>query len=273
MHNIEIDDTMMTININDDDNDCEEDDDDDEQIKIIQQQQQQQSNPDRNNNEKNKCFNIWPSLFRRSTYLKRYKRGHSHSLEKHRSRYYSQSFGSSLNDDNLSLSSSKPISSNVPFPITDKYLTHGSPISPRVKNFNLDMKILVLSRNDNPYLSKQLERSNSLTSNNSSTVTDEQEYFAIDTPHSALHTPIFNRRNYRINNGRSSSSTGQHQHQQQQQQHRSTLSFTFGYDNHRDLEDGKNLHEQLIRSPPPNFPEKLSEFLFTENLIKNLNNQ
>ena len=203
-----------------------------------------------------------------------------------------------MNDDNLSppppssslllspssLSStsttSRPLSSsNVPFPITDKYLTPNSPISPRVKNFNLDMKILVLSRNDNPYLMKQLERSNSLTSNNSSitTAVDEQEYFAMDqqtttTSHSALHTPMFNRRNYyRINNngyGRSSSTSTT---RQQHQQHRSTLSFTFDFDNQKNMNDNeKNLHEQLIRSPPPNFPEKLSHFLFTENLIKNL---
>ena len=241
---------------------------------------------------------------RRSTYFGRYKRSHSskrsfEQQQQHRfGRNYSQSLGSSLNDDNLSppppssslllspssLSStsttSRPLSSsNVPFPITDKYLTPNSPISPRVKNFNLDMKILVLSRNDNPYLMKQLERSNSLTSNNSSitTAVDEQEYFAMDqqtttTSHSALHTPMFNRRNYyRINNngyGRSSSTSTT---RQQHQQHRSTLSFTFDFDNQKNMNDNeKNLHEQLIRSPPPNFPEKLSHFLFTENLIKNL---
>lgn len=138
-----------------------------------------------------------------------------------------------LNDDKLSSSS--------PFPITDSCLIPGSPISPRVKNFNLDMKVLVLSRKDNPYLSQQIERSNSITSEYSN------EY--------ALSTPILSIRK------RTPSCYCSKQ---------SVISENI-YEFKKD--DNTNLHDKLIRSPPPNFPAKLSHFLFTENVLEQLDDQ
>lgn len=129
----------------------------------------------------------------------------------------------------------------VPFPLTEKCLIPGSPISPRVKNFNLDMKILVLSRNDNPYLSKQIKRSNSLTS----TDYDNHDYYFEQA------TPIFSRRSQ---NSRCSYP------ESDKNIYNSHILF-------KTNDDQKNLHDQLIRSPPPNFPEKLSHFLFNEDLI------
>lgn len=130
-----------------------------------------------------------------------------------------------------------------PFPITDSCLVPGSPISPRVKNFNSDMKSLALSRSDNPFISQKMERSNSTSSSD----------YASDY---TLSTPILSVRKNRPSYftakkgppGRSI-----------QSEHHHLFEIT---DN-----EHSNLHDKLIRSPPPHFPEKLSQFLFTESYI------
>lgn len=137
-----------------------------------------------------------------------------------------------LSDDKLSISSS--------FPITDSCLAPGSPISPRVKSFNSDMRSLALSRSDNPFLSQQIERSNSTASDYSSS-----EY--------TLSTPILSVRKSRPSYfyaNKKLDLTSEHQ--------LFDLSSTH---------DSSNLHEKLIRSPPPHFPEKLSQFVFTDSYI------
>ncbi|KPM02631.1 hypothetical protein QR98_0010470 [Sarcoptes scabiei] len=206
---------------------------------------------------KTRCFNLFPSIFRRQYFR------HSKSDKKLTSNgeddgddddddvddgdtdeevcgYLNDSFIKHTNYQKSERSHIDPTPATFPF--NEKCLIPGSPISPRVKNFNLDMRILVLSRNDNPYLSKQIQRSNSLASSDF-----DHDYFVQPT------TPIVARKN-RINSFNFISNGG------------SSSSSSHGL-NLLQPEDQKNLHEQLIRSPPPNFPEKLSHFLINEDLI------
>jgi hypothetical protein len=109
-----------------------------------------------------------------------------------------------------------------------------SPISPRVKNIDRDMEALTLSRQDNPYIMQQLERLS---------VTNEYLTELSISTHSSPARSV-----QRI----SISTNDQH----------ITSDGNFIMDC-EDFDD--NLHDKLIRSPPPNFPQKLSLFVFPDS--------
>ncbi|XP_053202661.1 uncharacterized protein LOC128387478 [Panonychus citri] len=113
-----------------------------------------------------------------------------------------------------------------------------SPVSPRVKNINEDMEALTLSRQDNPFIVSKLEKlssSEEWLSSNSSSLTIQQE----------LLSPS------------------------------SCSSSTFNMEIEEITSDVSNVHEHLIRSPPPQFPTKLAHFVFPlpNSPIKNLSSR
>ncbi|RWS13586.1 uncharacterized protein B4U79_01849 [Dinothrombium tinctorium] len=100
-----------------------------------------------------------------------------------------------------------------------------SPVSPRVKNIDADMEALTLSRNDNPFIQQKLEKlsaSGDLLSNSSLTLNISQN---VD---------------------------GNAEFEQ------SLISI----DGDDISETDTNVHQYLIRSPPPQFPQKFSHFIF-----------
>ena len=110
-----------------------------------------------------------------------------------------------------------------------------SPISPRVKNIQEDMEALMLSRQDNPYIMQQLERLS----------TKESELFA-ELQVSANSSPARTIHKLSITN----------------LEPNPTFDSNFIMDS--DISDSfdYNLHDKLIRSPPPQFPKNLSLFVF-----------
>jgi len=100
-----------------------------------------------------------------------------------------------------------------------------SPVSPRVKSIDQDIEALILSRQDNPFLTSKLEKlscSGKISSSN----------LALDVfSNDGKGTEIF------------------HDH--------SSLAMDLD-----DTSDNYNVHEHLIRSPPPQFPQKISHFVF-----------
>lgn len=100
-----------------------------------------------------------------------------------------------------------------------------SPVSPRVRSLEEDMEALRLSRQDNPYIQQKLE-SYSLYGESRGSISPSSVY----------------------------SSSQRHDEEK-------LVSEEF-----EDLiireENEQNLHEHLIRSPPPQFPKKMSQFVF-----------
>lgn len=106
-------------------------------------------------------------------------------------------------------------------------LTPNCPVSPRVKNIREDMDALIMSRQDNPFISQQLELLSSA-----------------GDPETRTVSPI----------------TFVTQSSRDDEDETSLLAI-------QDLDeleqlDQANLHEHLIRSPPPQFPQKISHFVF-----------
>ncbi|KAH9405040.1 hypothetical protein TYRP_000875 [Tyrophagus putrescentiae] len=174
------------------------------------------ANNKENSQLKRRCFSMLPSLFRKSSRFK----GNQANFAFRRHCSFEV-----LSDDKLSISS---------FPITDSCLAPGSPISPRVKNFNSDMRNLANSRRDNPFISQQIELDHQSSS----------EYSDLSTPILSVRK---SRPSYFNINKKATDFTSE--------------LFELSSD------DSSNLHEKLIRSPPPHFPEKLSQFVFTESYI------
>ncbi|XP_054168640.1 uncharacterized protein LOC128965888 [Oppia nitens] len=105
-----------------------------------------------------------------------------------------------------------------------------SPISPRVKNFDSDMETLMLSRHDNPYIIQQIER---LSTKDMLSISGDP-------------SPVRSIQKISLNNLESNSITDN--------------NFMMDSETAEAFED--NLHDKLIRSPPPQFPNNLSHFLF-----------
>lgn len=108
-------------------------------------------------------------------------------------------------------------------------LAPNCPVSPRVKNIREDMDALIMSRQDNPFISQQLELLSSSSDPETRTVSPitfvtQSSYEGCDDASQSLLTI-------------------------------------------HDLDDlvqldQENLHEHMIRSPPPQFPQKISHFVF-----------
>ncbi|XP_067124408.1 uncharacterized protein [Centruroides vittatus] len=100
-----------------------------------------------------------------------------------------------------------------------------SPVSPRVRSLEEDMEALRLSRQDNPYIQQKLE-SYSLYGDSRGSISPSSVYSSL-----------------------------------QKHDEEKLVSEEF-----EDLiikeENEQNLHEHLIRSPPPKFPKKMSQFVF-----------
>lgn len=121
----------------------------------------------------------------------------------------------------------------------DSVMLMSSPVSPRVKNIKQDMEALLISRQDNPYISQKLELlSNSadfqsLSNLNSSSLIqvsiEDSEQGLISMDYDVMDDE---------------------------------LAFTSAILD----EPGLNLHEHLIRSPPPQFPQKVSHFVFPDTI-------
>ena len=106
-------------------------------------------------------------------------------------------------------------------------LTPNCPVSPRVKNIREDMDALIMSRQDNPFISQQLELLSSA-----------------GDPETRTVSPI----------------TFVTQSSRDDEDETSLLTI-HDLDELEQL-DQANLHEHLIRSPPPQFPQKISHFVF-----------
>ncbi|CAG2173277.1 unnamed protein product [Oppiella nova] len=111
-----------------------------------------------------------------------------------------------------------------------------SPISPRVKNIHSDMEALMLSRHDNPYIMQQLER---LSTRDAAELYAEMNVSGHPSPARSLHKISFT--NLEANPTTDTNSMMD-----------SDISDTYI----------DNLHDKLIRSPPPQFPKNLSLFIF-----------
>lgn len=105
-------------------------------------------------------------------------------------------------------------------------LTPNCPVSPRVKNIREDMDALIMSRQDNPFISQQLELLSSA-----------------GDPETRTVSPI----TFVTQSSRDEDET--------------SLLTIQDLDELEQL-DRANLHEHLIRSPPPQFPQKISHFVF-----------
>ncbi|KAI2797408.1 hypothetical protein BLOT_015502 [Blomia tropicalis] len=205
---------------------------------------------------KRNCFNMFPALFRRKSTTTRPRSANNcsrtHGIIRNGNHYRStEMLTHNYNDEstyhNLCNTNTSPI-----FPITDSCLIPGSPISPHVKNFNSDMRQLAISRADNPYISEQMERSNSTTS----------DYLTADYGHSST-TPILSlRRNHNYNYfTHKRPSLTELCFEQTTDDDDELECLNNGYGNE---ENSHNLHDKLIRSPPPNFPDNINQFLFTD---------
>lgn len=108
-------------------------------------------------------------------------------------------------------------------------LAPNCPVSPRVKNIREDMDALIMSRQDNPFISQQLELLSSASDPETRTVSPitfvtQSSYEGCDDASQSLLT-------------------------------------IHDLDDLEQL-DQENLHEHMIRSPPPQFPQKISHFVF-----------
>ena len=119
-----------------------------------------------------------------------------------------------------------------------------SPISPRIKNIREDMEALMLSRHDNPYIMHQLER---LSTKDSDILGD-----SIVSAHSS---PARNMNKASVSNLNVNGSAESN-----------FIMDSDVVDCHDD-----NLHDKLIRSPPPQFPKNMSLFVFPGSSAPSVN--
>ena len=108
-------------------------------------------------------------------------------------------------------------------------LAPNCPVSPRVKNIREDMDALMMSRQDNPFISQQLELLSS--SGDPETRTVSPITFVTQSSYDGADDAS------------------------------QSLLAIHDLDELEQL-DQENLHEHMIRSPPPQFPQKISHFVF-----------
>ena len=117
-----------------------------------------------------------------------------------------------------------------------------SPVSPRVKNIKEDMEALLISRQDNPYICSKIELLSSSGADN-----------YISTSSLTLHSSLMQ---VSVNIEDTSQSLISMEDDVADEE----LAFSSAILD----EPGINLHEHLIRSPPPQFPQKVSHFVFPD---------
>ena len=149
------------------------------------------------------------------------------------------SAGCSINQAN-NPSSSHHTPLFVPFQqLNRKSIDYGipphSPVSPRVKNLDEDLEALTISRGDNPYILSRLEQIFNSKDNLTAT---EMTINVIPDGERSL-----------ITMGKDCVDGSQEETLQQQ----SSL---------QQQPSDNNVHQHLIRSPPPQYPQKLSHFVF-----------
>ena len=139
--------------------------------------------------------------------------------------------------------------SSVPF--TPYNFPANAPVSPRVHDLKQDMDILTMSRNDNPYILSKIEQmSRSFGPNGSGDLMTLRQQFT---------SPDCIQYDVNCRNNRDSMDDA-------------SQSLLWSEDEGKDgrisddvLEvDDTNLHQHLIRSPPPSFPTNISAFIFPE---------
>lgn len=113
-----------------------------------------------------------------------------------------------------------------------------SPVSPRVKNIKQDMEALLISRQDNPYISQKLELLSTATDFQSTSHLSSASMVQINV-HDDSEQGLISMDFDVVDD---------------------ELAFTSAILD----EPGLNLHEHLIRSPPPQFPQKVSHFVFPD---------
>jgi len=133
-----------------------------------------------------------------------------------------------------------------------------SPVSPRVHNLKEDMDILTLSRHDNPYISSKLEEiSNAFCGS----ALDSQDIMSLRqstaSPNSAHLSVCYNNRSSLGDASQSLLWTDDDA--MEAVEVTATKSSLELFE-----DDGTNLHDHLIRSPPPQFPTHISAFVFPE---------
>lgn len=130
-------------------------------------------------------------------------------------------------------------------------LISNSPISPRVKSIDEDIEALTLSRQDNPYIQNKLEKLS--------------QYSGVNYDILSISNLSLNGNSNFVNSTNTlNNQSTTHSSQFSQSNKVSSISseeldeiLNFSKSN-----KDENLHEHLIRSPPPDFPLNFSSFIF-----------
>jgi hypothetical protein len=154
-------------------------------------------------------------------------------------------------------------------------LFSNSPISPRVRSIEQDIEALTLSRQDNPFLCAQLERISATSGVPCDFLSASQLSLSSNHVHfngsSAQHTPSLT-----TSFAAHPALHPLHPHQPPSHDHGADEPHTklcelddscLSIELDELLNDGtmkQAVHDHLVRSPPPHFPRKLSQFLFPE---------
>lgn len=134
-------------------------------------------------------------------------------------------------------------------------LVSNSPISPRIKSIDEDVEALTLSRQDNPYIQNKLEKLSHYSGGNH----DILSIFNLSL--NGGNSNFVNSTNT-LNNLNQSGPANQLGQQANQTPSISSeeLDEILNFGNRSNKDD--NLHQHLIRSPPPDFPVNFSSFIY-----------
>lgn len=130
-------------------------------------------------------------------------------------------------------------------------LVSNSPISPRIKSIDEDVEALTLSRQDNPYIQNKLEKLSHYSGVNHDIL-------------SIFNLSLYGNSNF-VNSTNTLNQSGQTNQLGQQTNQTPSISSEeldeiLNLGNRSNKED--NLHQHLIRSPPPDFPVNFSSFIY-----------
>lgn len=129
-------------------------------------------------------------------------------------------------------------------------LVSNSPISPRIKSIDEDIEALTLSRQDNPYIQNKLEKLSHYSGVN-------HDILSISNLSLYGNTSAF------VNSTNTLNQLSHHSNALSQQANKTPSISSEELDeilNFASKED--NLHQHLIRSPPPDFPLNFSSFIY-----------
>ena len=128
-------------------------------------------------------------------------------------------------------------------------LVSNSPISPRIKDIDEDIERLTLSRQDNPYIQNKLEKLSHYSGVN-------HDILSISNLSLYGNSNFVNSTNTLNNLNQSGHSLGQNKTPSISSEELDEI-LNSGRSNKED-----NLHQHLIRSPPPDFPQNFSSFFY-----------